>query len=351
MAADPPPSLSVIGRRVAARIDELLATEQDRWTAVDADLAEPFVALRALIAGGKRLRPAFCHWGWVGAGGDPDDPRVIDAGAALELLHTFALAHDDIMDGSARRHGIDCLHVDFAARHRQRGWHGEDRRFGDGAAILIGDLAFVYADQLLRGSPAEALDVFTELRLEVNVGQYLDLLGTATRRASVEQARTICVYKSGKYTIERPLHLGAALAGRLDELAKAYTAYGIPLGEAFQLRDDLLGAFGDGDKLGKVVGEDLREGKPTALYARTREKADAAGIDLLDRRFGHPDLTTAEIEGIQELMDTTGARGSVERLVADLTDQALEAIEHAPITETARNELEALARFVAGRDH
>ena len=351
MAADPPASLAAIGERVAARIDSLLESEQDRWAGVDPDLAEPFAALRALIAGGKRLRPAFCHWGWVGAGGDPDDPRVVDAGAALELLHTFALVHDDIMDDSTRRHGIDCLHVDFASRHRQRNWHGEDRRFGDGAAILIGDLAFVYADQLLRGSPAEALDVFTELRLEVNVGQYLDLLGTASRRASVAQARTICVYKSGKYTIERPLHLGAALAGRLGDLAKPFTAYGIPLGEAFQLRDDLLGAFGDGEKLGKVVGEDLREGKPTALYALTRDGASPAGIDLLDRLFGHHDLTSSEVEDIQELMHSTGARDSVERLVSELTDQALEALEHGAITATARVELEALARFVAGRDH
>ena len=351
MAAAPPPSLSVVGARVAARIDELLEREQDRWALVDADLAEPFAALRALIAGGKRLRPAFCHWGWVGAGGDPADPRVVDAGAALELLHTFALVHDDIMDDSVRRHGIDCLHVDFAARHRQRGWHGEDRRFGDGAAILIGDLAFVYADQFLRGAPADALDVFTELRLEVNVGQYLDLLGTASRRASVEQARTICVYKSGKYTIERPLHLGAALAGRLADLAKPFTEYGIPLGEAFQLRDDLLGAFGDGEKLGKAVGEDLREGKPTALYAITRQKATQAGIELLDRRFGHHDLTAAEVEGIQDLMDSTGARDSVERQVAELTDQALEALDRAPITDEARAELAALARFVAGRDY
>ena len=351
MAAAPPPSLSVVGARVAARIDKLLAREQQRWAEVDADLAEPIAALRALIAGGKRLRPAFCHWGWVGAGGDPADARVVDAGAALELLHTFALVHDDIMDDSVRRHGIDCLHVDFAARHRQRGWHGEDRRFGDGAAILIGDMAFVYADQFLRGAPAEALDVFTELRLEVNVGQYLDLLGTASRQATVEQARTICVYKSGKYTIERPLHLGAALAGRLPELAKPFTEYGIPLGEAFQLRDDLLGAFGDGERLGKAVGEDLREGKPTALYAITRQKATQAGIELLDRRFGHHDLTAAEVEGIQELMDSTGARDSVERQVADLTAQALEALDRAPITAEARAELAALARFVAGRDY
>ena len=350
MAADPPPTLGAIGTRVGARIDRLLASEQERWAAVDADLGEPIAALRALIAGGKRLRPAFCHWGWVGAGGDADDPRVVDAGAALELLHTFALVHDDIMDGSARRHGLDCLHVDFAARHDERGWHGEARRFGDGAAILAGDLAFVYADLVLRGAPEAALDVFTELRLEVNVGQYLDLVGTASRRATVAQARTICIYKSGKYTVERPLHLGAALAGRLDDLAKPYTAYGVPLGEAFQLRDDLLGAFGDGDRLGKAVGEDLREGKPTALYALARDRATGAGATLLAQRFGHGDLTPEEITALQDVLVTTGARAAVEESVGTLVGQALAALADAPITPVAREELAALAHFVAGRE-
>jgi len=346
----PPPSLAIIGGRVADRIDDLLAGEQTRWAAVDADLDEPFAALRALVRGGKRLRPAFCHWGFVGAGGGADDPRVVDAGAALELLHTFALVHDDIMDDSVRRHGIDCLHVDFAARHRARRWHGEDRRFGDGAAILIGDLAFVYADHLLRGAPAAALEIYTELRLEVNIGQYLDLVGTASRQASLHQARTICVYKSGKYTIERPLHLGAALAGRLDDLAKPFTEYGIPLGEAFQLRDDLLGAFGDGDRLGKRVGEDLRDGKPTALYAFTRDRATGADAELLDGRFGHADLTPDDLAAIQHIMESTGARATVERSVGELTEVAIAAIAAADIEGEARRELVALAEFVAGRD-
>jgi len=351
VAVDPPPSLAAIGQRAWRRIDLLLAAEQQRWTAVDADLAEPLAALRAFVAGGKRLRPAFCHWGWVGAGGDPDDPIVADAGAALELLHAFALAHDDIIDNSARRHGLPCLHVDFAARHAERSWLGESRRFGDGAAILIGDLSFVYADRLLRDAPPAARDVFTELRLEVNVGQYLDLVGTASQQASEAQARTICVYKSGKYTVERPLHLGAALAGRLDDLGKAYTAYGVPLGEAFQLRDDLLGAFGDGRLLGKVVGEDLREGKPTALYAIARARARGADAALLIDRYGRPDLAPDEIVAIQSVLIDSGARAQVEATVEVRTAEALAALAEAPITARARTELAALASFVAGRDH
>jgi len=349
--ADPPPSLAAIGERAWRRVDVLLAGEQQRWVSVDPDLAEPLAALRAFTAGGKRLRPAFCHWGWVGAGGDPDDPIVADAGAALELLHAFALAHDDIIDNSARRHGRPCLHVDFAARHEQRSWLGEARRFGEGAAILIGDLAFVYADRLLRDAPPAARDVFSDLRLEVNVGQYLDLVGTASQRASEAQARTICVYKSGKYTIERPLHLGAALAGRLDELAESYSAYGLPLGEAFQLRDDLLGAFGDGKLLGKVVGEDLREGKPTALYAIAKSRARGADAALLATRYGRPDLAPEETVSIQSVLIDTGARAEVEKTVEVLTAQALAALADAPVTPQVRAELTALASFVAGRDH
>jgi len=347
---DSPASLAAIGSRVATRIDALLDAEQRRWVEVDADLGEPIAALRALVAGGKRLRPAFCHWGFVGAGGDPEDPRLVDAGAAIELLHVMALVHDDIMDGSARRHGQTCLHVDFAARHATRAWRGDARRFGDGAAILIGDLAFVYADQLLQGAPPAVAEVFTELRLEVNIGQYLDLLGTASRNASPEQARTIAVYKSGKYTVERPLQLGAALAGRLDDLAKSYTAYGIPLGEAFQLRDDLLGAFGDDDRLGKGVGEDLRDGKPTLLYALARARALGDDARLLETHVGQPSLGTAEIAEVQRIMVETGAKADVEAAIDALMTEALAALADAPVTEQARRELHTLALFVAGRD-
>ncbi len=346
-----PTSLGEIAKRVDARIDELLAAETLRWAEVDSAMHEPLRVLREFVlAGGKRLRPAFCFWAYVGAGGDPDDPAVIDAGAALELLHTFALVHDDIMDNSHRRRGLDTVHRHFEAVHAEFGWRGEQRRFGEGAAILIGDLAFVYADQLLRGAPQPALDVFTELRLEVNVGQYLDLLGTVRGDASVEFARKICAYKSGKYTVERPLHLGAALAGRLDELVTPLSAYGDPLGEAFQLRDDLLGTFGDAEVTGKPVGEDLRDGKPTTMYARARQAATGADAELLATRYGAVDLSAEEIDAIQAVFERTGARSATEAAVDALVDQALTALRAAPILPTARDELDALARFVAERE-
>ncbi len=344
-----PASLSHIARRVDKRVRALLDVETARWVAVAPQLAAPLEALADLVlGGGKRLRPAFCHWAFVGAGGDPDDPAVVDAGAALEMLHTFALIHDDVMDGSATRRSMDTIHVRFEERHAVGGWRGDARRFGEGVAVLVGDLAFVYADALLAGAPRDALDVFTELRVEVNVGQYLDLVGTARGEVGEAMARRISRFKSGKYTVERPLHLGAALAGRLDVLAGPLSAFGLPLGDAFQMRDDLLGAFGDEAVTGKPVGEDLREGKPTLLYAAAR--ARLGDSEPLLARYGAGDLTDDEVTDLQDLLIEAGAVADVEAAIDDRLAQATAALAAAPITPEARRALGDLAHFVAGRD-
>jgi geranylgeranyl diphosphate synthase type I len=349
-AAAAPPSLAGIATRVDARIRELLDEELERWTETGTDLAEPLIALRDLVlAGGKKLRPAFCHWAFVGAGGDPSDPLVTDGGAALELLHTFALIHDDIMDGSSLRRGTDTIHLTFEQRHALNGWRGEGRRFGEGVAILVGDLAFVYADRLLSTAPLAAIEVFNELRIEVNVGQYLDLVGTVRGQVAEDEARRISRYKSGKYTVERPLHLGAALADRLAELADPLSAFGLPLGEAFQLRDDLLGVFGDASITGKPVGEDLREGKPTVLYATAIRGANRKAKAVLGR-YGAPDLDEDEIAGLQAVLIETGAVDRVEDEIDELVEKAVASLEGAPLAEPARTALTELAGYVAGRD-
>jgi geranylgeranyl diphosphate synthase type I len=340
--------------RVNARIAEALEADAAPWIAMDSELKEPLESLRVLVlAGGKRLRPAFCYWAFVGRGGRPDDPRIVSAGAALELLHTSALIHDDVLDGSRQRHGIDTIHADFERRHATGHWRGEGRRFGEGVAILVGDIAFVYADKLLGDAPRAALDVWNELRIEVNIGQYLDLVGSVSGNASPEAARRISRYKSAKYTVERPLHLGAALADPdgLAEVAGALTAYGLPLGEAFQLRDDLLGTFGDAAVTGKPVGEDLREGKPTLLYALAKVAASGSAARLLDERFGQADLTGREVDAIQTVFEETGARDAVLGTIERLIDQSLAAAADLPLTDEARRALVDLARFVAGRNH
>ena len=348
--AAPPPSLATVGERAEQRISTLLDGERTRWEAVDPGLVEAIDALIDLVdAGGKRLRPAFCHWAFVGAGGAPDDPVARDAGAALELLHSFALVHDDIMDGSDRRRGNPSVHRAFTDRHAAEDWRGPGGRFGEGAAILVGDFAFVYADMLVADIPRDARAVFDELRVELCVGQFLDLRATATGERDAGRARTLEWYKSGKYTVERPLHLGAALAGRLTELHAPLSAFGLPLGEAFQLRDDLLGVFGSEDVTGKPVGDDLREGKLTPLLAAASARCDDAGTRLLER-VGRTDLGADEIDAIRDLLVSTGAVEEVEAAIGRLVDESLTALEAVPITGEARTALADLGRYVAWRD-
>ena len=344
----------LITGRVEQRLVRLLAAETDRWSALDQELAAPFGALsRLLLAGGKRLRPLFCHWGFVAAGGDPDDQRVIDAGAAFELLHAFALFHDDVMDGSAVRRGDRTTHLAFADRHHDGIWIGEARRFGEGVAILVGDLAFVYADQLLGGAPPAAWAIWNELRIELNIGQYLDIVGTARAERDDVRASTIARYKSGKYTIERPLHLGAMIAApaRGAELLAALSTYGLPLGDAFQLRDDVLGTFGDERLTGKPVGEDLREGKPTPLLAMAHAASSPTQRDVL-ARVGTDELSLDPdgVAAVQQVIVETGALAALERRIARLTTEAIEGIRVAPIAPEARLALIDLAEQVAFRN-
>ncbi len=345
-----PAALVPMSRRVEQRIDSMLDAELARWALVDGALAEPIETLRRFVAGGgKRLRPAFCYCAFVGAGGDPHDPAVIDAAAALELIHPFALVHDDVMDGSDMRRGNDSVHRHFGQRHVAADWRGEPRRFGEGMAILVGDFALVYADTLMRGAPRAALEVFDELRIELCVGQSLDLVGTARASTDGDVAYRIAVYKSGKYTVERPMHLGAALADRLGTLAPTLSAVGLPLGQAFQLRDDLLGAFGDTETIGKPVGDDLREGKATPLVALAAARASEADRPLL-ARLGAADLALDEIAALRELFVRCGAVDEIEAEIARLVAEARDALAAAPLTGEARDWLDDLAGYVAWRD-
>ncbi|MBJ7307731.1 MAG: polyprenyl synthetase family protein [Acidimicrobiia bacterium] len=345
-----PAALTTVAAPVEARLRSILETERARWVAVDADLAAPIdVLTRFVLDGGKRLRPAFCHWAFVGAGGEPGDSGVIDAGAAFEMLHAFALIHDDVMDGSSIRRGESTVHVTFDADHQESAWSGEARRFGEGIAILIGDLAEVYADRLMSNAPAAAFEVWNELKIELNIGQFLDVLGAARGGVDLQTARRIVRYKSGKYTIERPLHVGAALAGRLDELEKPLSHYGEPLGEAFQLRDDILGTFGDTARTGKPVGDDLREGKPTPILAVAHERATPTQLQTLER-IGCLDLSLDEILAIQTVFTDTGALAEIESSISQLTAQAIKALEIIDVSTEARQSLEALAVYVGTRD-
>lgn len=357
----PPPTVAQVASRVEARLARLLESERRRLGGLDPDLDAPLAALgRAVLHGGKRLRPAFCHWGWRAAGGDHDDAEALrpvdDAGAALELLHAFALVHDDVMDDADRRRGVPTVHVTFAARHRDEGWRGEDRRLGESVAILVGDLAHTYAEVALGAVGPRTRALWQELQVELVAGQYLDVVRTAAGGADQAQARRIARLKSGRYTVEQPLRLGASLRDhrrtpeQIAELDEALVAIGEPLGMAFQLRDDVLGVIGDPARTGKPVGTDLREGKPTPILALADERANPAQRRALVR-VGAPDLGEDEVEGLVAVLSDTGALDAAEAEVADLAHRSLDAIDAAPLPPAVRADLAAVVPFVAGRHH
>lgn len=346
-----PPSLAAIAVRTDARLAAVLTAERERWRQVDEQLAAPIDEIRRMvISGGKRLRPAFCTWGFVGLGGSESDARVVDAGAAIELMHAFALFHDDVMDDSNSRRSAPTTHAVYAAEHAAAGWLGESRRFGEGVAILVGDLAFVLADQLLADAPPAVWRLWNLLRLELNAGQLLDLIGSVRQERRIEQAERIARYKSGKYTIERPLQLGALLADpEIDPVTlDVLSEYGLPLGDAFQMRDDVIGAFGDPAVTGKPVGGDLREGKPTSLLARAVARATPAQREVLDL-VGRRELTDQDVARIQDAVIETGALAELEARIGALAELAVAAVRRAELAPRAVDELIALAGYVVAR--
>ena len=321
------------------------------------DAARLLDEARSVVSGGKRFRAAFCWWGFhaVPDAETPNIDALLRACASLELLHASALVHDDYMDASDVRRGRPATHRAFEDLHRDEGWTGPADRYGAAAAILLGDLLLSWADELLRTSGFGDTAVLAALRYldltrtEVVAGQFLDVSVQARGHADAATAMTVLRYKSAKYSIERPLHVGAALAGAAPEVIDQLSAFGLPLGEAFQLRDDMLGVFGDPVVTGKPAGDDLREGKRTVLVAHALEALPTADARLLDEGLGTP-LTDAQVEALRDLIDRSGARERVEEQIDVLTTRSLAALDDAQIDETARTALGALAAQVTQRE-
>ncbi|TCJ90160.1 geranylgeranyl diphosphate synthase type I [Nocardia alba] len=304
-----------------------------------------------VVRGGKRTRPGFAWTGWLGAGGDPAGPdaaAVLTACSALELVQACALVHDDIIDSSRTRRGFPTVHIEFEDRHAAAGWPGDGAAYGSAVAILIGDLALAWADDLVHeaGLSPRALarfaPVWARMRTEVLGGQLLDINGEAGADESVEAALRINRYKTAAYTIERPLHLGAALAGADEALVDALRVYGTDVGIAFQLRDDLLGVFGDPAVTGKPSGDDLREGKRTVLIAEALRRADPAAAALIRTGLG-TDLDDAAVDRLRTVLTELGAVDEVERRITELTDTGLAAIATSSATPQAKQLLHAMA--------
>ncbi len=346
-----PGAVVEVATSVNQRITELLDSERSRWAEVDPRLAEAIDELARMAKGGKRLRAAFCYYAWRGAGGtEADESLAIDAGAAFELLQTFALIHDDIMDDADTRRSEETIHIRQAQRLRDEGWSGEPRRYGEGIALLVGDLAHVYADQLTGNAPIEARSIWDELRIELNLGQYLDMRAAAAGEIDRTTAQRVATFKSALYTIVRPLQLGAALVdgGADAQLQHQLHNFGMPVGQAFQLRDDLLGVLGDANRVGKPVGNDLREGKPTELIAIATDRASASQLAVLST-MGSPGLGDADIAAHLAVLHDTGAIEEVGRRIDTLVATAHEALAQLPFSPELRETLRVLTNYVAAR--
>lgn len=340
-----------LNRDISHTLDAFITGKRAQLAPLGADLAPLLELASRAVSGGKRLRPAFAYWGWRAAGGSAADTAAITtAAAAIELVHASALVHDDVIDGSATRRGhrsaqrefAALLHGDTAPVSAQRALKPQplpSDQFGSNAAILLGDLLLSWSDELLGGSGfkpkviARGRAYFDQLRCEVVAGQYLDVLGQARGRSSAADAMRVVRYKSAKYTVERPLQFGAALAKAGQPLLAALSSYGVPLGEAFQLRDDVLGVFGEAGVTGKPSGDDIREGKRTLLLARAYDKATVEQAATLELHVGDPAVDAHGIAAVRQVLRDTGALANVETVIAELKAAALAALAHAPITD------------------
>lgn len=361
---------------VQSDIDAFLDARDPLLAAIGPDLLPIGRFVRDLTQGGKRFRALFCYWGWQSVSGhgggfdlmpdeesSPDLPAVIKAAAALELFHAAALVHDDIMDSSDTRRGMPSAHKRFESLHRDGGFTGLAQTFGQSSALLLGDLLLGWSDELFDAglsalpnqSPRTAArQEFNRMRTEVTLGQYLDILEERSWRCYPEpellsRAHRVIVYKSAKYSIEAPLTIGAALGGGSIEQLDALRGFGLPLGIAYQLRDDLLGVFGDPQTTGKPAGDDLREGKRTVLIALARQAMPGNATRLLDELLGDVDLSTEQVSMLQASILKSGAVEQVERIIDHNVGLAIEAVTNAALSESARTELVRLADTVSRR--
>ena len=355
--ASMPAALARRATAVDAALRPAVAPALDRVRSLHPSLAVWAEELDGMLAaGGKRLRPALLLLGHAAVAPTADEARVFPAALALELLHTCALLHDDLLDDASTRRGRTTAHVGFAATHRTRGWAGDPDRYGAAAAVLVGDLAFVVADELfLRADVApgvllRAMRAFTVLREEVMAGQALDVQAAAARLTDRELALTIATAKSGRYSVARPLEIGALLGGADDVTAASIATAVEPLGQAFQVRDDLLGVFGDQGTTGKSAAGDLREGKRTLLVAEAAARLDDADRRELESLLGDPTLDDAGVERARALLQASGGVEATRAWVDDAVARGLAAVAELDIDSTARDTLTALGRWLVGRE-
>lgn len=350
-----------------AKLQSLVDAQSREFAPLGPDAQSLTMHAASFLSGGKRLRAEFLAAGYRSVHRCPISTTfptcVLEAAAALELFHAAALAHDDVIDRSDTRRGAPSSHRHFEAQHRSLGWASDAEHFGESSAIIFGDLLLVWSDEcfieatLAADSPVagrRAREEFRRMRAEVAAGQYLDLVEevawpTVPVAELDTRARRVATAKSARYSVESPLVLGALLAGADDEHVERIRAFGLPLGLAFQFRDDILGVTGDSAVTGKPAGDDLREGKRTVLIAHAMEASDAEGRAWFEARLGHPGLSDAEVHEMINKLETLGAFEYVEREIERLLSEAHEKLEAAELDEQSHELLMRLAERTARR--
>lgn len=359
------PSPTLVSDAVADRLNVFVERMRTEAAEYGPDAATMIEAAAGTLVGGKRLRARFCHSGWraVARFADRDAVETValwDVCAALEIFQSAALVHDDLIDNSDTRRGRPAAHRALETAHADARWSGDAAAFGRSAAILLGDLLVAWSDDLLE----QALDQhplavtvrreYARMRRDVTVGQFLDIAEESAWSVNaadshLDRALRIASLKSARYSIEQPLILGAAVAGADREQLAALRRFGHPLGMAFQLRDDVLGVFGDSAVTGKPAGDDLREGKRTALVALTRQSIDTSARNLFDEMLGDPELTAEQISFLQATIEASGALGTVETMIDDYALAADRALSGARLENAAVGDLRDLARAATAR--
>ena len=347
-----PLSLDRLSREIDIELRRFLAEQQLK---IGGEPAFGELLWEYVSRGGKRLRPLLCFCGWRAAGGSGDPSSVVRLAAAIELFHTFTLIHDDIIDQSATRRGKPSLHCTLASTQRAKRSHAQAERYGLNIAMLLGDLALAWSDELLHTSGlAErrlqaVLPLLDAMRTEVMYGEYLDVDMSGTLQFDTQAAIRIALYKTAKYTVERPLHLGAATAGAESGFLAALSAFALPLGVAFQLRDDVLGVFGDPEATGKSTLDDLRDGKATALLALALELADHHQRDTLRGLVGNPSLTEKEADDVRAVFLATGALTRVEEMIDERLRNAGAAMDLLPLPDDVAATLREMTAAMGAR--
>lgn len=343
--------------RVAERLEDFLDEKSAEVGSITSSAVALVEAIKTLARGGKRLRPAFAFWGFIGAGGQPETEDIVNVGVALELFQAAALIHDDLIDRSDTRRGQPSVHKRFEAQHREQQLDGDPAHYGGASAILAGDLCLSFSEEVFASVETVGVatrKIFNQMRTQVMAGQYLDILEESAGSSydpaeAVLRARTIVRYKSAKYSTENPFLLGGTLAGAGQDLLNTYRAFALPLGEAFQLRDDVLGVFGDPSITGKPAGDDLREGKRTELIAYAMLLADEESKRLISARLGAADLSDAEVEQMSTILRQCGALAKTEANIAQLNKEALNALSITPVSVLALAGMSFLSDAVTKR--